>query len=98
MKASKESELRPGADRDRSRVDDLLGADKGDPVEPVDLSGLVEEMLELLKVSVSKHASVRFSLDQNLSAVLGKASQIRQIVMNLIINASEAIGEEGGGL
>ncbi len=53
-------------------------------------------MLELLKVSVSKHASVKFSLDQNLPAVLGKASQIRQIVMNLIINASEAIGEEGG--
>ena len=53
-------------------------------------------MLELLKVSVSKHASVRFPLDRNPPAVLGKASRIRQIVMNLIINASEAIGEEGG--
>jgi two-component system, cell cycle sensor histidine kinase and response regulator CckA len=91
--------IRVAAGRGSEIVRELMiysGQDKGDPVEPVDLSGLVEEMLELLKVSVSKHASVKFSLDQNLPAVLGKASQIRQIVMNLIINASEAIGEEGG--
>ena len=91
--------IRLAARRGSEIVRELMiysGQDKGDPVEPVDLSGLVEEMLELLKVSVSKHASVKFSLDQNLPAVPGKASQIRQIVMNLIINASEAIGEEGG--
>ena len=91
--------IRAAARRGSEIVRELMiysGQDKGDPVEPVDLSRLVEEMLELLKVSISKHASVKFSLDQNLPAVLGKASQIRQIVMNLIINASEAIGEEGG--
>jgi two-component system cell cycle sensor histidine kinase/response regulator CckA len=72
------------------------GQDKGDPVEPVDLSRLVEEMLELLKVSISKHAVLKSDLGQNLAPVLGRASQIRQIVMNLIINASEAIGEKDG--
>jgi two-component system cell cycle sensor histidine kinase/response regulator CckA len=72
------------------------GQDKGDPVEPVDLSRLVEEMLELLKVSISKHAVLKFDLNQDLPAVAGKASQIRQIVMNLVINASEAIQAKDG--
>ena len=65
-------------------------------VEPVDLSRLVEEMLELLKVSISKHAVLNINLDENLPAVPGNAPQIRQVVMNLVINASEAIGEKEG--
>ncbi len=64
--------------------------------EPIDLSSLVQEMLELLKVSISKHTVLQTDLHQDLPAMLGRASQIRQIVMNLIINASEAIGESGG--
>ena len=62
----------------------------------VDLSRLVEEMLELLKVSISKHAVLKTDLPKNLPAVRGNAAQIRQIVMNLIINASEALGEKDG--
>jgi len=57
---------------------------------------LVEEMLELLKVSISKHAVLRTDLRDNLPAVRGNAAQIRQVVMNLLINASEAIGEKQG--
>ena len=62
----------------------------------VDLSGLVEEMLELLKISISKHATLRLDLCKSLPAVRGNVTQIRQIVMNLIINASQAIGEKEG--
>ena len=62
----------------------------------VDLSRLVEEMLELLKVSISKHAVLKTELRKHLPAVRGNAAQIRQIVMNLIINASEALGEKDG--
>jgi PAS domain S-box-containing protein len=72
------------------------GQDNADPVEPVELSVLVEEMLELLKVSISKRVTLKMDLPQDLPPVPGRASQIRQIVMNLIINASEAIGVEGG--
>ena len=71
------------------------GQDKAD-LGPVDLSRLVEEMLELLKVSISKHAVLQTDLDKNLAAVRGNAVQLRQIVMNLIINASEALGECDG--
>jgi len=72
------------------------GQDKADPVEPVDLSRLVEEMFELLKVSISKHTALKTDLPRNLPAILGRASQIRQIVMNLVMNASEALGDNGG--
>src|SRR5258706_11019099 len=53
-------------------------------------------MLALLKVSISKHAVVSANLGRNLPTVKGNAPQIRQIVMNLVINASEAIGKEDG--
>ena len=65
-------------------------------VEAVDVSQLAEEMLELLKVSISKHAVLSTVLRDNLPAVQGNAAQIRQVVMNLVINASEAIGEKQG--
>jgi PAS domain S-box-containing protein len=64
--------------------------------ERVDLSKVVEEMLALLKVSISKHAVINAGLDQDLPATRANAAQIRQIVMNLVTNASDAIGERDG--
>uniref|UniRef100_Q023Q2 histidine kinase n=1 Tax=Solibacter usitatus (strain Ellin6076) TaxID=234267 RepID=Q023Q2_SOLUE len=64
--------------------------------ETVKLSALVEEMLELLRVSISKRAVLHVDLRPDLPAVRGNPTQIRQIVMNLIINASQAIGEAHG--
>ena len=72
------------------------GQDQVRLVEPLDLSQLVEEMLELLKVSVSKQVILKIDLDRSLPGVLGNAPQIRQVVMNLVINASEAIAEQAG--
>ena len=63
---------------------------------PVELSGLVREMLELLKSSISKHAVIRVSLPGNIPAVMASASQLRQVVMNLITNASEALHDGPG--
>ena len=66
--------------------------------EPIDVSRLVEEMMQLLKVSISKHAVLKTKLGDNLPAVQGNASQVRQVVLNLMINASEAIGEKDGSI
>jgi PAS domain S-box-containing protein len=63
---------------------------------PVDLSRLVEEMLELLKISISKQATLKVDLPRDLPAVRANAVQIRQIVMNLITNASEALSDKDG--
>jgi PAS domain S-box-containing protein len=71
------------------------GQDQAD-LGPLDLSRLVQEMLELLKVSISKHAILKADLPEGLPPLKGNAAQIRQIVMNLIINASEALGEQDG--
>ncbi len=64
--------------------------------EAVHLSGLVEEMLELLKASISKHATLHVDLSRDVPAVRGNPTQLRQMVMNLIINASQALGEKAG--
>lgn len=64
--------------------------------EPIDLSSLVREMINLLKVSISKRVTLECDLADGLAAIMGDPTQIRQIVMNLVTNASEAIGERVG--
>jgi PAS domain S-box-containing protein len=62
----------------------------------VDLSKTVDEMHSLLKVSVTKHALIKTDLGPDLPAIRASAAQIRQIVMNLVTNASDAIGDRDG--
>jgi PAS domain S-box-containing protein len=64
----------------------------------VDVTRIVREMLELLKVSVSKHAAIKMELGDDIPAVRASAAQLRQIVMNLVTNASEAIGDHDGAI
>ena len=50
----------------------------------------------MLEVSISKKAILRFNQASTLPSVEADATQMRQIIMNLVINASEAIGEKSG--
>jgi len=65
-------------------------------LENIDLNILLEEMLHMLEVSISKKAVLRFNLHQPLPSVEADPTQMRQIIMNLVINASEAIGDKSG--
>jgi PAS domain S-box-containing protein len=65
-------------------------------VRHLDLSTEVREMATLLRTSISKQATLAWELAPNLPAVNADPTQIRQIVMNLITNASDALGETGG--
>ncbi len=65
-------------------------------VSRYDISEIVREMGQMLDVSISKKAMMRYSLAEGLPAVEADATQIRQVIMNLITNASEALGEERG--
>lgn len=65
-------------------------------VVKLDLNCLVEEMLPMLEVSISKKSLLKLNLAPVLPAVEADPSQIHQIIMNLVINASESIGDEGG--
>ena len=65
-------------------------------VKKVNFSLLVEDTIELLQASISKKAVIELDLAPNLTPVLADATQMRQIIMNLVINASDAIGETNG--
>ncbi|MBJ6800339.1 response regulator [Geomonas propionica] len=64
--------------------------------EELDLNTLVEEMGQMLSVSVAKKAQLNYRLSRPLPSITADATQIRQVVMNLVINASEAIGDDSG--
>jgi PAS domain S-box-containing protein len=63
-----------------------------------DLSVSVREMLSLLQTSISKSVDLKLALEDHLPWMEGDASQIQQVIMNLVINAAEAIGKERGWL
>ena len=63
---------------------------------PVAINKLVSEMAQLLDVSISRRATLSLSLDAHLPMIAGDASQLSQIVMNLITNASEALNNNSG--
>jgi len=65
-------------------------------VRHLDLSTEVREMATLLRTSISKQATLAWELAPDLPSVSADPTQVRQIVMNLITNASDAIGESGG--
>src|SRR5215471_3448919 len=83
-----------GGEIDRQLM--TYGGVESQAVDPVSLSALVEEMIGLLNVSVSTRVVLKADLDKTLPPVLANRSQLRQVVMNLVINASEAIGEGEG--
>ena len=90
--------IREGAIRGGEIVRQLMiyAGEETDAIELVDISGIVEDMIALLKVSVSKHVSVESDLSKQLRPVRANPSHIRQIVMNLFYNAFEAIGDRDG--
>ena len=65
-------------------------------VAPVDLSALVREMTQLLDVSIGKSVSIRYALADEPVVIEADATQLRQVVMNLVVNASDAIGDGAG--
>jgi PAS domain S-box-containing protein len=62
----------------------------------IDLSNLVRELAGLLKTVVSKKATLRYDYDEDIPAIEADPTQIRQVVMNLITNASDALEDKEG--
>jgi PAS domain S-box-containing protein len=65
---------------------------------PVDLSMIIEETTALLRTVVSKKATLHFDFAPQLPTVIADPAQIRQLVMNLLTNASEALGDGPGAI
>jgi signal transduction histidine kinase/ActR/RegA family two-component response regulator len=63
--------------------------------EPVDVSAIVGETLSLIKTNLVAH-QVKLKLNPALPLIRADATQLRQLLMNLILNASEAMGQGNG--
>jgi nitrogen-specific signal transduction histidine kinase/ActR/RegA family two-component response regulator len=75
----------------------LAYAGKGSvQVRTVQLNGLIQEMTGLIRVSLARNIQLSLQFANDLPAVEVDETQLRQVVMNLLINASEAIGERPG--
>ncbi len=67
-------------------------------VSEIDINELVEENAQLFRASISRNTIFNLNLDRGISPVEADAGQVQQIIMNLITNASEAIGEKAGAI
>jgi two-component system, cell cycle sensor histidine kinase and response regulator CckA len=65
-------------------------------IENLGLTAVVEEMAHMLEVSISKKVVLRYDFAPDLPAVSADATQLRQVILNLVVNASEAIGDDSG--
>src|SRR5207247_9118215 len=66
--------------------------------QQIELNALISETAELLRVSLGRKIALNFDLAPSLPRVPADGTQIRQVLMNLILNASEAIGSGGGAI
>ena len=67
-------------------------------IRSVNLSEVVREMAQLLKVSIGKTATLQLHLDAHLPRIQADVAQVQQVVMNLITNASEALDDRVGSI
>jgi len=90
--------IREGAIRGSDIVRQLMvyGGKESEVPELVDASRIVEDILDLLRLSMSKRVALETDLGRGLPNVRANPAQLRQIVMNLVTNASEAIGDRDG--
>jgi PAS domain S-box-containing protein len=65
-------------------------------VQPVCLAHLVEEISQLLQVSIPKHVNFKRQFEPRCPWCEGEPGQLTQVIMNAVINAAEAIGERHG--
>ncbi len=61
-----------------------------------DMTGLLDEMIRMMKTGVAENTSITFARPDNILIVTGDAGQIREVIMNLIVNASEAVCQAHG--
>ncbi len=65
-------------------------------VRPLHLDKVARETVELAKVGISKKISFEYDFEEALPPIMGDVAQMHQVMMNVITNAAEAIGDEVG--
>jgi PAS domain S-box-containing protein len=65
-------------------------------IKPLNLTDLVEENAAMLEAAIPKSITLEQCLDRDIPPISADAGQLQQVIMNLITNAAEAIGDQGG--
>jgi PAS domain S-box-containing protein len=65
-------------------------------IEQLSLNAIARDTVHLLELSAKHHADLEFTLAKDLPLVEGDPSQLQQVIMNLVINASESLPEKDG--
>ncbi len=95
------ADITTAADRSRDLIAQMLSygtKTAQTPQTTIDLSELTREMARLLRVSTPQSVTFHYAIDDEVPLVEGDPSQLRQVVMNLIINAAEAVDDDVGGI
>jgi len=67
-------------------------------IQSLDLNQVSQEITQLLNASISKKVAIRFALQPGLPRIDADIAQLQQVLMNLVTNASEAIGDQEGAI
>ena len=65
-------------------------------IETLNISNLIKEMKSIIASTVSKNVRVHYQLSSDIPFIKADVPQIQQVILNLVLNASEAIGEQQG--
>ena len=65
-------------------------------IRPLDLNTIIAESRSLIDTSIGMDVELRYDLAHTLPAVEADAAQIRQVLLNLVLNAAEAINDQAG--
>jgi PAS domain S-box-containing protein len=90
--------IRSAAEHAKALTDQMLtySGKASVSLKPLDLSAVVEEMCPLLEASTSKKCRLETSLQHGYTMVDGDPTQLRQVIMNLVTNASESLKDRPG--
>lgn len=90
-------EIKKAADKAAALTQQLLTFSRKRPVAPkvVSLNGIVSEMLKMLARLIGEHIELKTSLADALGQVIADPGQLQQIILNLAVNARDAMPEGG---
>jgi len=90
-------EIRKAANRGAKLTSQLLGFTRGQAVHPttLDLNAIVLDLQRMLGLVIGEHVNLETDLAPNLHKVLADSGQMEQVIMNLILNARDAMPTGG---